>query len=106
VVTDEQVRLFINGNAISAPYNAATWNAQNRYINVMPCDALGVNCSTHVNDAGFVSRQLPVQDLSLRTGIPAPSPITGKVTLFVDAADGAVKALLPNGKIKVLAVQG
>jgi hypothetical protein len=47
---------FINGNAVSAPYNAAPHNGQSRYINVTEADFLGINypgggVKTHVADS-------------------------------------------------------
>lgn len=35
---------FINGNAVSAPYDAAPYRAQSRGINVTGADLLGINC--------------------------------------------------------------
>ena len=34
---------FVNGNAVSAPYNAAIWNGQSRYVNLVSGDKLGLN---------------------------------------------------------------
>ncbi len=45
---------FINGNAVSAPYDGPPYNAQNRYINVMSEDTLGVNYAAA--KAGNVAR--------------------------------------------------
>jgi len=94
---------FINGNAVSAPYNGASYNAQNRYVNVSPGDVLGINYNSHEAEAGQVARDLPVAKLGLRAGSRPTSVRESNVTLFVDEADGSLKALFPNGVVKTLA---
>lgn len=95
---------FINGNAVSARYDGGSYNAQSRSVNVAAADTLGINYNSHAAaSGGQVARDLPVERLGLRAGVPIPAPRDGNVTLFVDAADGCLKAVFPNGVIKTLA---
>ena len=96
---------FINGNAVSAPYGGGSYNAQSRYINVSAADTLGINYDSHAAETGQVARDLPVARLGLRAGVPRPSPRDGNVMLFVDEADGCLKALFPSGVVKTLATE-
>ena len=94
---------FINGNAVTAPYNGAGFNGQNRYINVGASDILGINYSLHGTDNGFLSRNLPVQTLTVLDGASPPPNIAGKASIFVDANDGHMKAMFGDGTVRVLA---
>jgi hypothetical protein len=93
---------FIDGNSVSAPYDAGGYDAQNRYINTSAGDVRGVNYSAHTSDAGALARDLPVQTLSLLASRNPPSPARDRVVLFLDG-DGSLQALFPNGTVKPLA---
>jgi hypothetical protein len=102
--TRESRNNFINGNAVSVPYNAAVHDAKGRdYINASSADVLGINYSSHAADTHQIARDLPVERLGLRAVGPTPSSREGSVTLFVDGADGCLKALFPSGVVKTLA---
>lgn len=95
---------FFNGNSITGTYNTGTFNGQNRYLNVMANDVLGINYSSHVSDNGYLSRNLPVQMLTLLDGIPAPAATAGKASLYIDSVDGSLKVIFANGIIKTVAL--
>lgn len=95
---------FFNGNAVTSTYNTGTFNGQNRYINVAANDVLGINYSSHVSDNGYLSRNLPVQRLTLLDGLPAPTATQGKASLYIDSADGSLKVMFGDGIVKTLAL--
>ena len=70
----------------------------------MANDVLGINYSSHVSDNGYLSRNLPVQILTLLDGVPAPAATAGKASLYVDSADGSLKVIFGNGIIKTVAL--
>jgi len=65
---------------------------------------VGINYSSHVTDNGYLSRNLPVQRLTLLDGLPAPTATSGKASLFIDSADGSLKVMFASGIVKTLAL--
>lgn len=87
IITTTNVRTsqfnFVSDNAVTAPYNGATFNGQDRFINLAAGDIRGVNYNQHDGAVSSVNALWAKKALS-----QIASALTYGVTIAVDVSQG------------------